>query len=157
MGNWKNFDIEMLHWENVWPIFALFHIFQPESHETAPKTKKLCYKYVLEFTILDDLAVWLERLTKCRSRNSPLGSIPTSFDTVESEGRQMKQCWIQHIEKKQKKSKKFNIASIAGLYANFAQKRQNSLHSIFSSDFKETSRNFFWYSQKLWNSSALIQ
>ncbi len=28
-----------------------------------------------------------------------LGSIPASFDIVESEGRQMKQCWIQYIEK----------------------------------------------------------
>ncbi len=29
-----------------------------------------------------------------------LGSIPASSDTVESEGRQMKRCWIQYIEKK---------------------------------------------------------
>ncbi len=29
-----------------------------------------------------------------------LGSIPASSDTVESEGRQMKQYWIQYIEEK---------------------------------------------------------
>ncbi len=31
-----------------------------------------------------------------------LGSIPASSDTVESEGRQMKQCWILYIEKIQR-------------------------------------------------------
>ncbi len=35
---------------------------------------------------------------QCRSRNSPASS-----DTVESEGRQMKQCWIQYIVKKSQK------------------------------------------------------
>ncbi len=34
-----------------------------------------------------------------------LGSIPASSDTVESEGRQMKQCWIQYIEKKKNPKK----------------------------------------------------
>jgi hypothetical protein len=33
-----------------------------------------------------------------------LGSIPASSDTVESEGRQMKQCRIQYIEKKIQKN-----------------------------------------------------
>ncbi len=28
-----------------------------------------------------------------------LGSIPSSSDTVESEGRQMKQCWIRYFKK----------------------------------------------------------
>ncbi len=28
-----------------------------------------------------------------------LGLIPASSDTVESEGRQMKQCWIKYMEK----------------------------------------------------------
>ncbi len=32
------------------------------------------------------------------------GSILASSDTVESEGRQMQQCWIQNIESKSKKS-----------------------------------------------------
>ncbi len=37
---------------------------------------------------------------QCRSRNATfLGSIPASSDTVEPEGRQMKQCGIQYIEK----------------------------------------------------------
>ncbi len=38
---------------------------------------------------------------QCRSR-TVLGSIPASSDTVESEGQQMKQRWIQYIEKIQK-------------------------------------------------------
>ncbi len=35
-----------------------------------------------------------------------LGSIPASSDTVESEGRQMKQCWIQYIITKKSSLKK---------------------------------------------------
>jgi hypothetical protein len=46
-----------------------------------------------------DLAQWLERLTANAEVATVLGSIPASSDTVESEGRQMKQCWIQYIEK----------------------------------------------------------
>ncbi len=38
------------------------------------------------------LAEWLERLTVNAVVVSVLGSIPESSDTVESEGRQMKQC-----------------------------------------------------------------
>ncbi len=40
-----------------------------------------------------------------------MGSIPASIDTVESEGRQMKQCLIQYIE--EKKSKKYPLFSLA--------------------------------------------
>jgi hypothetical protein len=39
-----------------------------------------------------DLAEWLERLTVNVVVATVLGSIPVSSDTVESEGRQMKQC-----------------------------------------------------------------
>jgi hypothetical protein len=39
-----------------------------------------------------DLAEWLERLTANAVVATVLGSIPASSDTVESEGRQMKQC-----------------------------------------------------------------
>ncbi len=46
-----------------------------------------------------DLAEWLERLTANAEVAAVLASIPASSDTVESEGRQMKQCWIQFIEK----------------------------------------------------------
>ncbi len=47
-----------------------------------------------------DLAEWLERLTAKAKVATILGSIPSSSDTVESKGRQTKQCWIQYIEKK---------------------------------------------------------
>ncbi len=40
-----------------------------------------------------DLSDWLERLTANAKVATVLGSIPASSDTVESEGRQMKQCW----------------------------------------------------------------
>jgi hypothetical protein len=42
-----------------------------------------------------DLAEWLERLSANAEAATVLGSIPASSYTVESEGRQMKQCWIQ--------------------------------------------------------------
>ncbi len=47
-----------------------------------------------------DLAFWLDRLTAPAEVATVVSSIPASSDTVESEGRQMKQCWIQNIEKK---------------------------------------------------------
>jgi hypothetical protein len=44
-----------------------------------------------------DLAERLERLTANAEVVTVLGTIPASSDTVESEGRQMKQCWISHF------------------------------------------------------------
>jgi hypothetical protein len=35
---------------------------------------------------------------RCRRRNIVLGSIPASSDTLESEGRQMKKCWIKFLQ-----------------------------------------------------------
>jgi hypothetical protein len=43
------------------------------------------------------LAEWLERLTVNAKVATVLGPISASSDTVESEGRQMKQCWIKNI------------------------------------------------------------
>ncbi len=47
-----------------------------------------------------DLAEWFERLIASVEVATVLGSIPASSDSVESEGRQMKKCWLQYIEKK---------------------------------------------------------
>jgi hypothetical protein len=47
-----------------------------------------------------DLAELLERLAVNTKAATVLGSIPASSDTVESEGRQMKQCWITYIKRK---------------------------------------------------------
>jgi hypothetical protein len=49
--------------------------------------------------ILSDFAEWLERLTVNAIGATVLGSIPASSGTVESEGRQIKQCWISYIKK----------------------------------------------------------
>ncbi len=51
-----------------------------------------------------DLAEKLERLTANAKVATVLGSIAASSDTVESEGRQMKQCWIKYITNESKKS-----------------------------------------------------
>jgi hypothetical protein len=47
-----------------------------------------------------DLAEWLERLAANAVVDTVLDSIPVSSDTVESEGQQMKQCWIAYIKTK---------------------------------------------------------
>jgi hypothetical protein len=44
-----------------------------------------------------DQAEWLQRLTAHAEVATVLGSIPASSDTVESDTRQMKHCWIQYI------------------------------------------------------------
>ncbi len=44
------------------------------------------------FIVKNRVAEWLERLTVNAVVATVLGSIPASSDTVESEGRQMKQC-----------------------------------------------------------------
>jgi hypothetical protein len=47
---------------------------------------------------------WLERLAANAEVATVLGSIPASSDTVESEGRQIKQFGIQYIEEKNPKN-----------------------------------------------------
>ncbi len=49
-----------------------------------------------------DLAEWLKRLTVNAVVATVLGSIPAFSNTVESEGRQMTQCWIKYSKKIQK-------------------------------------------------------
>jgi hypothetical protein len=56
-----------------------------------------------------DLAEWLERLTVNVAVATVLGSIPASSDTAESEGRQMKQCWISYITKSKNPSFRLQI------------------------------------------------
>jgi hypothetical protein len=46
-----------------------------------------------------DLAEWIERLTANAIVAIVLGLIKASSDTVDSEGRQMKKCWIKYWEK----------------------------------------------------------
>jgi hypothetical protein len=47
-----------------------------------------------------DLAEWLECLTANVKIATVLGSVSASSDTVESEGRQMRHCWIKNMRKK---------------------------------------------------------
>jgi hypothetical protein len=48
-----------------------------------------------------DVALWMRCSGVARAPDSQcLGSIPASSGTMESEGRQMKQCWIKYIYKK---------------------------------------------------------
>ena len=68
-----------------------------------PHLQRNNYKQLLLFQKRDianncgwDVAEWLERLTVITEVATVLGSIPASTDTVESEGRQMKQRWIKY-------------------------------------------------------------
>ncbi len=64
-----------------------------------------------------DLNEWLERLTANAEVETVLGWIPASSDTVEYEGRQMKQCWMQYIQKKSNKSPCwFVVQTIVAVY-----------------------------------------
>ncbi len=49
-----------------------------------------------------DIAKWLERLDVNAKVAPILGSIPAPSDTVESEGRKMKKCWITYFTRKTK-------------------------------------------------------
>jgi hypothetical protein len=67
--------------------------------------------------------VWLERLTANAVVATVLGSMPASSDTVESEGRQMKQCLnIVHNKKITKKLAK--EYSSEGVHTVMYQKKQ---------------------------------
>jgi hypothetical protein len=68
-----------------------------------------------------NLAEWLERLAVNDKVATVLGLIPAFSDTVESGGRQMKQCWITYLKRKKiqkNKTKKFCVAVKYILYRN---------------------------------------
>ncbi len=58
------------------------------------------------------IGYWLERLTVIAKVPTVLGSMPASSDTLESEVRRMKQCWITNI-KIQKPVQKLKLESKA--------------------------------------------
>ncbi len=51
---------------------------------------------------------WVFRTSGCQWKSRNLESIPASFDTVESEGQQMKQCWKMYKKKQKKIDHKVN-------------------------------------------------
>ncbi len=59
--------------------------------------KKNQTAFLINITDGWDLAEWLERLAVNAKVATVQGSIPASSDSVESEGREMKQCWITYI------------------------------------------------------------
>ncbi len=85
---------------------CLFYHWQKrtaEKHVAEHHPDKKQFVRLAKFSSGWDLAEWLERLTANAVVATVLGSIPASSDTVESEGRQMKQCWISYIKEKFKK------------------------------------------------------
>jgi hypothetical protein len=108
----------------VWktPDTALYSIYVSTLWLNASTTQTVCLRWVrkgLHYSLQEslgwvewvgwdgwdrmrwDVAEWLDRLTDNAKIATVLGSIPASSDTVESEGQQMKQCWIKyrHIQK----------------------------------------------------------
>ncbi len=69
-----------------------------------------------------DLPEWLERLTVNALVATVLGSIAASSDTVESEGRQMKQCWIQYIKKNLHLT--FTVSITPRIFAKFKEEKR---------------------------------
>ncbi len=53
-----------------------------------------------------------ERLAVNAKVATVMGSIPASPDTVESEGQQMKQCWVTYIKRKNKKNPPLGVIRI---------------------------------------------
>ncbi len=67
--------------------------FTTHVHPAASAAPTLAHRFKVVNLRGSDLALWLERLTANAEVATVLGSIPaSSSDTVESEGRQMKQC-----------------------------------------------------------------
>ncbi len=64
-------------------------------------------------------------------RITVLGSIPASSDTMESKGRQMKQCRIKYIKKEEKKSENLPVY--------ICKKESVSNHSVEYSTFNSAS------------------
>ncbi len=80
-----------------------------------------------------DLAEWLERLTANAVVATVLGSIPASSDTVESEGRQMKQCWISYIKRKIQKNPPSNYLLISLIISSVSSCMMPAPKSLFLS------------------------
>jgi hypothetical protein len=74
-----------------------------------------------------NLAKWSERLAVDAKVATVLGSFPASSDTVESEGRQMKQCWIMYIKIKKIKKIPPLLSFCLKKYAKEGLKKLNKL------------------------------
>ncbi len=85
--------------KEVWTGFALVHSLQQRPDGATALVTVRPTSVAINFHSGWDVAEWLERLTANAKVATVLGSIPASSVTVESEGRQMKQCWIQYKEK----------------------------------------------------------
>jgi hypothetical protein len=85
--------------KSIHPIRELESIAKAGRHRLIPK-----YDHFLVMLGGWDLAKRLERRAVNVKVATVLGSIPASSDTMESERRQMKQCWITYIKRKNQKN-----------------------------------------------------
>ncbi len=73
-----------------------------------------CWLVTVTYKEFWDLVEWLERLAVNAKVATVIGSIPASSDTVESEGRQMKQCLITYVKWKSPQISPFKLTNIYG-------------------------------------------
>jgi hypothetical protein len=82
-------------------LLQLLHLLSDALEPNAARAHPEWHRYLILCGW--DLAAWLERLTANAVVATVLGSIPASSDTVVSEGRPMKQCWMSYIKRKNPK------------------------------------------------------
>ena len=135
----NNFRMTTIQFNLVWEIFFEFPTvwnmqckikYVPSGH----RPERMLYSiqniwrflsYFAQVSSIWDLAELLECLAVNAKVATVLGSIPASSDTVESEGQQMKQCWIPYLNKKKipksglahEKSLSLRTATVSHLWA----------------------------------------
>ncbi len=103
----------MIKNEHVKNQFIIIDVFSISSQK--PSNCSNCHQGSLEVWLDKQfclsifyqlLRIWrsslVVRASDCQCTSWVLGSIPASVGTVESEGRQMKQCWILYEQKRKK-------------------------------------------------------
>ncbi len=107
LGLWQSWEMSLGNYQVIQilePIAShLPNILRPrlKSADISRRTFLTCYKVPQtrhKLNKIVDVAEWLERLIVNAIVATFLGSIPASSDIVESEGRQVKQCWITYIK-----------------------------------------------------------
>jgi len=104
-----NFGPKHSFWRNNWRWECTEMSSLQFKHEPASGRFQRCTS---PLSAANAQTLWLEHLTANAEVATVLGSIPASSDTVESEGRQIKQCWIQYIKDKKSPCKCFQTLII---------------------------------------------
>jgi hypothetical protein len=95
-----------------------------------------------------DLTKWLERLSASAKVATVLGSIPASSDTVEFEGRKMKQCWIKYNMWRKKSKKPPVITQLAiALVHPYDKLEKNDKLALYTYFLTDTGSEPTWHEE----------